>query len=196
MDSEENEKWINPWKNSYLLNVENAMFIMGQRMRTTYEADRADHLSKVASLEAQLSAMREAPPVTVPSQAMELLKRIRNAIHAGPVTSTGSRAGHVESLAIFGLVDEIDAALSSAPQEGQEGWIPVSERCPKLKPVDMVFDKSDRVAVIASGVKHVTRYKRWREDGLLEWGMPDVTHWMPLPDAPKPNSDSPDPELP
>ncbi len=46
-----------------------------------------------------------------------VLRKLRGAIHAGPDTNTGSRAGHVESLVILGLVDEIDAALSSASED-------------------------------------------------------------------------------
>lgn len=65
-------------------------------------------LSSLESLEAQSKPIQ--PLVGV-------LRKLRGAIHAGPDTNTGSRAGHVESLVILGLVDEIDAALSSASED-------------------------------------------------------------------------------
>lgn len=74
-----------------------------------------------------------------------VLRKLRGAIHAGPDTNTGSRAGHVESLVILGLVDEIDAALSSQPIQGEVATVPLS---PEM--VEKIMDVVDSSAHEAS----------------------------------------------
>ena len=56
-------------------------------------------------------------------------------------------------------------------------WIPVAERLPEPFEIVLVYDNRDKYVSDA----YMTRHKEWV--GIT--AKSDVTHWMPLPDAPK-----------
>lgn len=119
----------------------------------------------------------------------ELLRRIREAIHAGPVTNTGSRSGHVESLVIFGMVDQIDAALASAPRTNEDAgrWISVKDRLPKYPDVSRsMHDNKEYLVVVKSGTDRdkPLRMVAWYYGKDHGWSIANVTHWSELPPSP------------
>ena len=59
-------------------------------------------------------------------------------------------------------------------------WIPVSERLPESGEYVMVYDTRDGWIGLweFSGVA-------WYDNSCQAWGIDEVTHWMPLPEAPK-----------
>lgn len=61
-------------------------------------------------------------------------------------------------------------------------WIPVGERLPEVEGSYLVCSKTDKVYRA-----HWYPEKKYHEGYTrkAKWSHPNVTHWMPLPDAPK-----------
>ena len=62
------------------------------------------------------------------------------------------------------------------PLKKQSGWISVEEKLPEESDCYLVYIISDFGIGCVTFTHYTKRYG---------WGIPDVTHWMPLPEAPK-----------
>jgi hypothetical protein len=86
-------------------------------------------------------------------------------------------------LSVFDIAENIAEALYNAGYRKQE-WISVDERLPKESEVVLAY--SEKFGIIQ---RIYTSYKgeiRWWSDGC--WSSTKqlgITHWMPLPEAPK-----------
>ena len=173
----------------------------------TIEANAADVEDLAAFHEHMLSL---SPPVTVPSQVKALLEKAKASASGCTCHELYRSRGLIDPECaacdfneVMGYVDQALTALASAPQEGQEGWIPVSERLPdELGEREVAFlyhpewapfkEGKEAYRVSACRASSIVYDAKSRTDGTT----PFASHWMPLPDAPKPHSDPPDPELP
>lgn len=91
--------------------------------------------------------------------------------------------------------------IKNAPTVG--GWISVKDRLPELtrqvESDDFLIDYSEYVVVLSEGRNHFPKIGRYAREGLRErWEdkdydpIPDVTHWMLLPEKPKGDNNAAD----
>lgn len=70
-------------------------------------------------------------------------------------------------------------------------WISVSDRIPEYKQFVLFCVKSDQLQIfylgwIESGSELKSKKDEWYADSAFDWfDKEQVTHWMPLPEAPK-----------
>lgn len=89
---------------------------------------------------------------------------------------------------VAALQKEIETLRGQLEVERRPQWVSVSERLPK---------ECEDVLVLVSGLHNKTVFERspmlgvwfgnrgWFVDEYPLWSSPGVTHWMPLPEAPK-----------
>lgn len=80
------------------------------------------------------------------------------------------------------VLDSIDAQLTVSR------WIPVTERLPEVGEEFVLVCVNGRYHNIKfAGAAEIAMYDEdgWWIEAYPEWKNPRVTHWMPLPDAPK-----------
>lgn len=88
------------------------------------------------------------------------------------------------------LDSTIQSGNSAQPVTVQDGWIPVSERMPDIGKGILYFCQGD--GLIDCGIVSSSNFSGRGDAGLyvyaegfdLRFGV-DITHWQPLPDAPK-----------
>lgn len=98
----------------------------------------------------------------------------RGAIAEYPVTVRSHRTDVMRDAA--DLIEQLRQELSKL--RAQQRWIPVTERLP---------DDDDDVLIMSSGSRSMGYYSVYNEywADYINVYYDDVTHWMPLPEAPK-----------
>ena len=77
--------------------------------------------------------------------------------------------------------ETITAMLSNKNTVQREGWVSVEDRLPEDNAYIMVWSKTISMPDIARFVKHKEIY----ESVVVDWDAAEITHWQPLPAAPK-----------
>ena len=79
------------------------------------------------------------------------------------------------------------AFLESLPSETQRtGWIPVGERLPNLHQTVLCWRADDDCDhPFTATLNKDSRLKPYFLTAQTQWTVGEVTHWMPLPEAPK-----------
>lgn len=119
---------------------------------------------------AALQSGNSAQPVTVPAGyvlvPVEFTPEMRNAWDSAPNNSDDD---NVNMMAAY-------RAMLAAAQKAPDGWIPVSERMPEVGSTVMVFMDKPSQSSTDYAIATFDKYGFSRAK---------VTHWQPLPDAPK-----------
>lgn len=136
------------------------------------------------------SVPEAAPPApVVPDDVLDALRKVAR-IRLDLKDFDGDRRGITDCLcdAVVDLIERVNlsAAMIHAgnSQVITDGWIPVSERMPEIRKGFL-----DTTVIIADGEPEGSE-ALYCIDGKFRWGrdevpVENVTHWMPLPAAPK-----------
>ena len=122
----------------------------------------------------------------------ELIKALsRLAINTGSLACLG--CGHEHSCGIHGCAimraaaDRIEE-LSASPLSASL-WISVKDMLPELEGVHLVIvDGKPKENIELIGSVEFAEYWKgegWFVDAYPEWENPNITYWMPIPEAPK-----------
>lgn len=154
-----------------------------------------DALKRRAEYYAELDAMTPEQRAEHDARLKEFSAMLKGGEHASQPSTL--RDG-VETIINSGIAIDGDNILAErhSLNEPVQSWIPCSERMPEREYV-LAADFSGSYYLPSLPNTQVGIYADWFEDGKPSWddgdgndlNLKQVTHWMPLPAAPQPESD-------